>query len=192
VRIYQITDGRAGPNGYIKLEGMSHSFERVNYRLRQESGVDVIKLTRIHEEVKKKHLRNESEFWIKRPLTSDLRDYASFDIMQLQVLHKAYAAEIAIREHIEAESKRYVEMHKARRPLKGEMFVDNGILPQEILQRNLVVVGRNDKFGTRVCEGCKRELHQDSFLKVFSQPRMNGLCYSCREVKRFRDRSSFW
>lgn len=185
VRIYRVCDGRAGGSGFIKLEAMSRVFENIDYRLRQESGIDVSKLTRVHEQVKAKHKRDETEFWIERPLSRDLQDYASFDIMQLKVLYKAYRGEIAKRPHIAQESKRYVEMFKEDRPVKGGTYTEHGLLPQEILERSEGVKVRNDKLGTRNCDGCGRDLHQDSFLQSFAVRSSTRLCHTCRERKRF-------
>jgi len=187
VRIYQTCDGLPGYAGFIKLEGMSRVFDKLGYQVRQGSGVDVNKMTRVHEEIKAKHLRNETEFWIQRPLSRDLLDYASFDVMQLKVLHISLCREIAKRSHIAAESKRYVEMHRGHRCVAGGLYVDHGLLPQEILERSPLVVAKNEQFGTRACDGCERELHQDSFSVPFSSRRLYSprLCHTCKERKRW-------
>jgi len=185
VRIYQVCDGRAGPSGFIKLEGMSRVFENLSYYIRRSSGVDTVRLARVHDIVKAKHLRDETDFWIQRPLSHELRHYASFDIMQLKVLHESMAAKISRLPHIAAESQRYAELRKDTRRIRGSLFFNHGILPQEILERSDADKATDRRLGTRDCYGCLRELHQESFQVPFSRTRKSQLCHTCRERQRW-------
>src|SRR5436190_23990198 len=90
--------------------------------------------------------------------------------------------------HIAAESKRYVELNKGKLHRQGAWYVDHGVLPQEILERPPAVKALYDKYGTRTCEGCKRELHQDSFRCPFETWRLGQLCYTCERAKLYANR----
>jgi hypothetical protein len=195
VRIYQVCDGRAGSSGFIKLESMSRVFENLSYYIHRVSGADTVRLARgncslavaneVHEIVKAKHRRDETDFWIQRPLSHELRDYASFDIMQLKVLHKSMETKIARLPHIAAESQRYAELRKDSRRIRGSLFFNHGILPQEILERSAANKATDKRLGTRDCPGCLRELHQESFRVPFSSSRKLHYCHTCRERQRW-------
>jgi len=95
---------------------------------------------------------------------------------------------------MDVESHRYVELYKDERPAPNTWFLDHNILPQEILERSHDEHELFDLFGTRVCAGCRRALHQDSFRDSFATrwPLRLGehgrLCYTCHEARRlFRE-----
>ena len=138
--------------------------------------------------VKERHTRDETEFWIRRPLTGDLLEYAAFDILQLRALHKFYRPRLSNYTHIAAESKRYVELYKDELRPKHAWYVDHGILPQEILERSPEVKALHDKYGTRTCGGCKRELHQDSYRYLFRSWTSGQLCCTCTRAKLYSER----
>jgi hypothetical protein len=141
----------------------------------------------VQEEIKAKHKRDETDFWIRRPLHKDLLDYASFDILQLRALYKSYSPGLTKYPHIAEESKRYVELYKDYRREKKVWYIDHGVLPQEILERSHEAQLIYNKLGTMECGGCARELHQDSFRCSFQKWQRGQLCHTCAEAKRFRE-----
>lgn len=142
----------------------------------------------VQEEIKARHKRDETDFWIHRPLHQDLLDYASFDILQLRALYGSYSSSFSSYPHIAEESKRYVEIYKDYRRDNRAWYVDHGVLPQEILERSLQVQLKYNKLGMRKCGGCARDLHQDSFQCSFRKWLRGQLCHTCTEAKRFRER----
>lgn len=138
--------------------------------------------------MKGKHGRDDTEFWVRRPIDSDCLDYAAYDVLQLRSLHTYYQSEILKRPHITTESKRYAEMFPDHRRPKNSFYIDHGVLPQEILERSEIQKAANDGLGTRTCAGCRRDLHQDSFQYSFEMVWKEYLCHTCFEVKRFRER----
>jgi hypothetical protein len=75
-------------------------------------------------------------------------------------------------------------------------FIDHDILPQEILERSPEIHERFDQLGTRVCAGCRRALHQDSFRDSFARRwtlrlgEHGRLCYTCHEARRTESQRS--
>ena len=138
----------------------------------------------VQSKIKERHTRNETEFWITRPLDRDSVDYAYFDIIQLRALYNYYSPSLSKYPHIMSESKQYVEMHKEQRRPRGSTYWDHGVLPQEILERSAATQVKYDGLGTKACGGCGRELHQDSFQCRFKAWRRGQLCNTCVEAKR--------
>ena len=147
----------------------------------------------VHNAIKQRHHRDETAFWVSRPLDIDLLEYASFDIAQMQALYKSYHPTMGRYPYIAAESKRYVELYRDSRRPADAWYVDHGVLPQEILERSDRAKLRWDELETKKCGACRRDLHQDSFPIAFQNKsqwlkRENGpLCYTCRQAKYFRD-----
>ena len=90
----------------------------------------------VQDEVKQKHHRDETEFWVVRPLDEQFLDYASFDIAQLRALHKVFRPTLSAYPHISIESKRYVELYKDQRRPVNQWHVEHGVLPQEIIEHS--------------------------------------------------------
>ena len=114
----------------------------------------------------------------------DLVDYAFFDIIQLRTLYKYYERDLDKYSNLHEESQRYAEIYKARRP-GNSIYIEHGLLPQEIFTRSELVKAQNDHLGTRDCVGCTRTLHQDSFPMKFGEQDIVLYCYTCGERKRF-------
>ena len=140
------------------------------------------------DQVSSLHNRNETNFWIERPLDQLLLDYASFDILQLRALHKMYLPSLntGAFPYIKEESKRYIQIFGDERRVNGSKYVDHGVLPQEILERSESSKRRLDHLGTRDCNGCRRQLHQDSFARPFTNSSWSALCYTCAKVDEFQ------
>ena len=128
-------------------------------------------------------------------MTISSLDHSSFKIVQLKALYTLYSESIPKHTHIAIESARYAEIYKDERPPPNVWFLDHDILPQEILERSPEVHERYDPLGTRVCAGCRRELHQDSFRDSFAirwslrLGEHGRLCYSCQEARRVETKS---
>jgi hypothetical protein len=150
----------------------------------------------VQEETLEKEIQNPRNLWLRRPLDDTSLESAAFDIMQLKTLHQFYLGAIPDYPHLEVESKRYVELYSTQLPQPFSRFFNPELLPQEILERSQEVKDRNDQLGTRVCAGCRRALHQDSFRESFAEewPLRLGehgrLCHSCRRASRSRDSPS--
>jgi hypothetical protein len=141
-------------------------------------------------------LTNPRNFWLRRPIESTSLESAALDTLQLRTLHQFYRGAIPDYPHLEAESKRYVELYRDHRPQEYSRFFNPELLPQEILERTQENKDQLDVLGTRVCAGCRRCLHQDSFRDSFAEewPLRLGehgrICYTCRQGKRSRDSPS--
>lgn len=146
----------------------------------------------MQDEIKRRHRRDETEFWVTRPLDRLYLDYASFDVIQLRALYNFFRPFFHRCPHIASESKRYVELYRDYRRPVNQWYIEHGVLPQEILERSSTTKSINDGLGTRSCGACRRELHQDSFQATFANawPNLleNGpLCHTCRTAKFFKD-----
>ena len=147
----------------------------------------------VQDEVKQRHYRDETDFWITRPLDRLYLDYASFDIMLLKALYKHHSPFFHLYPHISTESKRYVTLYGDNLRPVNVWYIEHGVLPQEILERSSSIKSLYDGMGTRPCGACKRELHQDSFQRNFMSgwhslsDQYGHLCHTCRTAKRFRD-----
>src|SRR5438552_3202120 len=135
--------------------------------------------------INSKHHRDETGFWIERPLDDDMHEYAAFDILQLRTLYNFYKPTLHNYPYIREESKRYAELYKNELPPVGAWHIDHGILPQEILDRSLRIQAQYDHLGTRVCGRCCRELHQDSFACPFNKWMRGQICHTRVEAKQF-------
>jgi hypothetical protein len=144
------------------------------------------------DEIQRKQ-NNDKDFWLRRPLTISALDYASFKIVQLRTLYMTYLDSISKYPHIAIESQRYGELYKDERPPPNAWFLDHHFLPQEILERSPEIHERYDPLGTRVCAGCRRPLHQDSFRDSFARTwtlrlgEHGRLCYTCQQARRSRE-----
>jgi len=144
----------------------------------------------VHNKIKRRHFDNETDFWIQRPLGPDERDYAAFDIMQLQTLFKACHLDLRLLSpeflvNIREESRRYVELYlQLERPPAQAWHLDHPILPQEILSRSPEIQRSYDDLGTKVCGRCQRALHQDSFPCPFPKWQRGQICHTCVEASR--------
>lgn len=177
--------GIPGPRGYIGLDGLFAKFKRMD-AIVHEPSVDFSRINKsrlssfeadgvVKDDVQRAHKRDETEFWITRPLSEILLEYAAYDIVQLRALYKVYEFWIPSYPHIKEESKRYVELSMGQKPPLNAWYLEHGILPQEILHRR----DSNDKLGTMRCGGCSRELHRESFRAW----RNGALCHTCAEAK---------
>lgn len=141
-------------------------------------------------------LANPRNFWLRRPLESTSLESAALDILQLKTLHQFYRGVISDYPYLGTESKRYIELYHDQRPQEYSRFFNPELLPQEILERTQENKNQFDGLGTRVCAGCRRSLHQDSFRDSFAEewPLRLGehgrTCYTCRQAKRSRDSPS--
>ena len=199
VRVYEMSGGiPRNTGGYIMLDGMGKVFERAPSSVRQDSGIVMTNFFKgfstfilsdvvVQTKVKAKHGRDDTDFWVRRPIDSDCLDYASYDVLQLRSLYNHYRSEISKRPHISTESKRYAEMFRTQRRPKRSFYIDHGLLPQEILERSAKNKEMYDNLGTRSCGGCQRDLHQDSFRNSFSKTWQGYLCHTCFERKRFSE-----
>jgi hypothetical protein len=121
-----------------------------------------------------------------RPLDPLCLDYACFDIMQIRAMYKKFQPSLRNgMRNIKAESKRYVEVYGDERKIHGAQFFDHGILPQEILERSEMKKSSYDRLGTRMCAGCRRQLHQDSFSRPFARWSPGTYCHTCTRVREF-------
>jgi len=192
VRVYEKCRGVAGADGYIMLEGMGKVFSS-KAGIARESGINQTRFAQglpppaclpraanllVQETIKQKHLRNDTDFWISRPLGTEERDYAAFDILQLRALYKHYRLRLLGLPNIPAESTRYLEIWKDGRKDRNAWYVHHGILPQEILHAQWTL-GRS-MAETRECGGCGRKLHQCSFRG------RSKLCFTCTRARSWR------
>ena len=203
VRVYERCGGRAGPQGFIMMEGMGKVFSSkplavvhsgINQQRFEEgqpadnfipSDTAVTKLIFVVQEIiKQKHNRDDTEFWVSRPLGQEERDYAAFDILQLRALYKTYRMQLGRLPNIIEESTRYVELSKdARRP-SYTWYLEHGILPQEILHSQWSLGLRMT--GRKQCGGCARMLHQCSFRCPFERWTNGQLCHTCAKARTWR------
>jgi hypothetical protein len=139
--------------------------------------------------------RTDKDFWIRRPLKNAALDYASFKIFQLQALYHSKLESMATYPHLLEESQRYADLYKESRPPANAWYLDHNFLPQEILHRQSLIRDQFDPMGTRVCAGCRRTLHQDSFRDSFRRRwtlrlgEHGKLCYTCAEARTRRPRT---
>ena len=126
-------------------------------------------------------------------MTISALDYSSFKIVQLRTLYTTYLDAISKYPHILVESQRYLDLYKDERPPANIWFLDHDVLQQEIVERPPQIHERYDAMGTRVCAGCRRALHQDSFRDSFARRwtlrlgEHGRLCYTCTEARRKSD-----
>lgn len=112
------------------------------------------------------------------------------------MLYTAYLEAIPKYPHIAVESQRYTELYNNERPPANVWYLDHDILPQEILERSPEIHERYDQLGTRVCAGCRRALHQDSFRDSFARRwtlrlgEHGRLCYTCQEARRAESKTT--
>ena len=141
----------------------------------------------VRREVRAKHRDKLTECWISRPLDPVLLEYAAFDVIQLRAIYEHYKPTLSRYPHILAESKRYVEMYGERRPRKDSWYFNHGVFPQEILERSAEMRCKFDRLGTKVCGGCERALHQESFQTKFLNWKEGAtLCRTCAKVSGLR------
>lgn len=143
----------------------------------------------MQDEIKRKE-EDDKDFWLRRPLRISSLEYASFRIMQLRTLYTFYLDRLPRYHHLHEESQRYAELYTSDRPPAQALYLDQPILPQEILERGPEVKDRFDVMGRRTCAGCRRGLHQDSFRDSFARRwtlrlgEHGRMCYSCSEAWR--------
>ena len=126
------------------------------------------------------------DFWIRRPLDPIFFEYAALDIVQLHFLYDFYECDLSRYPNLRRESQRYAEIHKDQRPANNQFF-RHGLLPQEVFVRSPTAQRIYDRFGTHLCSGCKRKLHQESFRGRIERASGDLFCYTCEEVKRHQN-----
>lgn len=117
------------------------------------------------------HCSNQSEVWMKRPLTDILLQYAAIDIYKLAKLYGKLVS-ASNRGTLLEISERFGSMYPTRRS-RTDKYVNNGLLPLEILAISPGV--------KRQCAGCKRLLTEGSFARG-----MEVKCKVCIRVMSFR------
>jgi len=115
------------------------------------------------------------------------------DIIQLRSLYTSFLPRLYDYPHIHLESQRYIQLYQHSRPPLHAWYLNSSLLPQEILERPPEVSEENDVLGTRVCAGCRRALHQDSFRDSFAEQwrlrlgEHGRVCHTCRQARRLKD-----
>jgi hypothetical protein len=149
-------------------------------------------VTVVSNEIEQK-CQSDNDFWLRRPLKITLLDHAAFKIIQLRTLHTNFLPSFDKYPHLPIESRRYSRLYFGARPAVNAWYIEHEILPQEVLERGDEIRERYDLLGTRVCAGCRRELHQDSFRDSFARRwtlrlgEHGRMCYTCQEARRSRE-----
>lgn len=143
----------------------------------------------VHQEVSRKQ-STDKDLWLRRPLKSSLLDHSTYSLLQLRTLYLNFLPLLPSHPHVFSESLRYLELYKDARPPCNAWYLNHTYLPQEILHRNEETRNRFDGSGERVCAGCRRQLHQDSFRESFLRRwtlrlgEHGKLCYTCAAARR--------
>ena len=203
VQVHEKAGGNPRIRGFVPIEHMDAAFLDLSEEVHTGTGMDMHaykrrptqslrSLTIGRDEIRRKE-QNDKDYWLRRPLSISALDYSSFKIVQLRSLYANFLTAISKYPYIEVESQRYVEIYTDERPPPNVWFIDHDILPQEILERSPETHARYDQLGTRVCAGCRRPLHQDSFRDSFARRwtlrlgEHGRLCYTCQEARRLSD-----
>ena len=143
----------------------------------------------VQQEVSRKQ-STDKDLWLRRPLKSSLLDHSTYCLLQLRTLYLNSLPLLPSHPHIFTESLRYLELYQDARPPCNAWYLNHAYLPQEIFHRNEETRERFDGAGERVCAGCRRRLHQDSFRESFQRRwtlrlgEHGKLCYTCAAARR--------
>jgi exonuclease 3'-5' domain-containing protein 1 len=128
------------------------------------------RVTRIHEQ-------NLTELWMRRPLATDLLNYAAKDVHLIRLIYEKFKRRGYLNHTREllAQSQRYVSMHDdlILKPLKQDRYRGSSVLPLDILERPTSTFRKE-------CDRCHRKLSGRCFMQQGGK--YNKVCKVCHVV----------